>query len=128
MRFILYRETLTGQVLIKFLTRLIRDAGDKKVFLILDNLRVHHSKLVQAWLEQEENKKAIELFFLPSYSPELNPEEYLNGDLKARMSGGEPVRSDGQLQGKVLSNLRSLQKQPERIRSYFRHEKIRYAA
>ncbi|GGY17821.1 hypothetical protein GCM10011289_21700 [Paludibacterium paludis] len=128
MRFMLYRETLTAQVLIKFLTRLIREAGGKKVFLILDNLRVHHSKLVQAWLEQEENKKAIELFFLPSYSPELNPDEYLNGDLKARMSAGEPVRSDGQRQGKVLSHLRSLQKQPDRIRSYFRHEKIRYAA
>ncbi|MDN0075069.1 transposase [Crenobacter sp. SG2303] len=78
--------------------------------------------------EEEENKKAIELFFLPSYSPELNPDEYLNGDLKARMSAGAPVRSDGQLQGKVLSHLRSLQKQPARIRSYFRHEKIRYAA
>ena len=128
MRFMLYRETLTARVLIKFLMRLIRDAGGKKVFLILDNLRVHHSKLVQAWLEEEENKKAIELFFLPSYSPELNPDEYLNGDLKARMSAGEPVRSDGQLQGKVLSHLRSLQKQPARIRSYFRHEKIRYAA
>ncbi|MFW9606095.1 MAG: IS630 family transposase [Pseudomonas sp.] len=127
-RFMLYRDTLTAQVLIKFLQRLVRDAAGKKVFLILDNLRVHHSKLVQAWLDEDENKRAIELFFLPSYSPELNPDEYLNGDLKARMSAGEPVRSDSQLKGKVLSHLRSLQKQPERIRSYFRHEKIRYAA
>ncbi|SUX30560.1 transposase [Chromobacterium vaccinii] len=100
-RFMLYRETLTVQVLIKFLMRLIRAAGGKKVFLIFDNLRVYHSKLVQAWLEEEESKKAIELFFLPGYSAELNPDEHLNDDQKARMSAGEPVRADGQLQSAV---------------------------
>jgi len=54
--------------LIEFLELLIKDAG-KKVFLILDNLRVHHSKPVKAWLEK--NKEKIECFYLPSYSPEL---------------------------------------------------------
>ncbi len=68
-RFMLYRETMTAKVLIKFLTRLLKDAN-RKVFLVLDNLRVHHSKVVQAWLEEHKNQ--IELFFLPSYSPELN--------------------------------------------------------
>jgi transposase len=100
----------------------------KKVFSVLDNLRVHHSKVVQAWLEKEKNNKAIELFFLPSYSPELDPDENLNGELKASMCASEPVRSDGQLQEKVLAHLRSLQKQPARIWSYFRHEKARYVA
>jgi transposase len=54
--------------------RLTKDAG-RKVFLILDNLKVHHSKVVKAWLEKHREK--IEAFYLPSYSPELNPYEYL---------------------------------------------------
>jgi transposase len=48
---------------------------EQKVFLILDNLRVHHSKIVKQWAE--DNKEKIELFYLPSYSPEKNPDEYL---------------------------------------------------
>jgi transposase len=93
-RFMLYRNTLTAEVLIQFLGRLIRDAG-RKVFLVLDNLRVHHSRKVQAWLEQKSDR--IALFFLPSYSPELNPDEYLNADLKARMNAAQPVRQHGQM-------------------------------
>jgi transposase len=70
----------------------------------------------------------IALFFLPTYSPELNPDEYLNADLKARMNVAEPVRERGQLQRKVISHLRSIQKQPARVRSYFNARHISYAA
>lgn len=72
LRFMMYRHTLTAEGLIQFLERLIREAG-RKVFLILDNLRVHHSRKVWDWLADELDH--IELFFLPSYSPELNPDE-----------------------------------------------------
>jgi transposase len=70
--------------LIEFLEALIllghiKDAP-KKIFMILDNLRVHHSKPVKAWLQKNEDK--IEVFYLPSYSPELNTDEQLNADLK----------------------------------------------
>lgn len=125
LRFMLYRDTLTAEVLIQFFERLIREA-DRKVFLVLDNLRVHHSHKVRDWLKDKQDK--IELVFLPSYSPELNPDEYLNADLKARMNAGEPVRNKELLERKVRSHLHSLQKQPQRIRSYFRAGPIRYAA
>jgi transposase len=125
LRFMLYRETLDADRFIEFLKRLCRDAG-RKVFLVLDNLRVHHAYKVQAW--QQSNADQIELFYLPSYSPELNPDEYLNADLKARLNAGLPVRSPKAMQSKLLGHLRSLQKLPARIQSYFRHEKIRYAA
>lgn len=69
----MYRENMTSKVLIRFMKRLIKDTPFK-VLLILDNLRVHHSKLVKAWLE--ENKEQIEVYFLPSYSPDMNPDEY----------------------------------------------------
>lgn len=88
LRFMMCRETMTTQLLIKFMTRLVKDAG-RKVFLILDNLKVHHGKAVKKWLE--EHKEDIEVFYLPSYSPELNPDEYLNGDLKGKVHSGIPA-------------------------------------
>jgi len=124
-RFMLYRNTMNAKTLIKFLKRLIKDVG-QKIYLILDNLRVHHSKVVQHWLE--EHKEQIELFFLPSYSPELNPDEYLNCDLKAGVHSGVPARSTDQLTKKASSHLRMLQKRPKRVKKYFKHPKIAYAA
>ena len=125
-RFMLYRETLTAPVLIRFLGRLIRDAQGRKVFLILDNLRVHHSKKVSAWVG--DRKEQIELFFLPAYAPELNPDEYLNCDLKHQVRTGLPARNQDELEGRVRSVMRRLQLRPQRIRSYFRHPRIAYAA
>lgn len=74
------------------------------------------------------DKEQIELFFLPSYSPELNPDEYLNCDLKAGIHSGVPARSKSQLKGKPLSHLRMLQKKPDRVKKYFKDPKIAYAA
>ena len=119
------RNPLSAEVLIQFLERLIRQVG-RKVFLILDNRRGHHSRKVWDWLADELDQ--IEWLFLPSYSPELNPDEYLNADLKASMNAAEPVRDGAHLKRKVVSELRSIQKQPARVRSYFRANSIRYAA
>ena len=79
MRFKLYKGALNVAIFIDFLKRLIKDAK-QKVFLIVDNLRVHHAKAVQEWLAQ--HKDEIEIFYLPAYAPEHNPDEYLNNDLK----------------------------------------------
>lgn len=73
-RFMVYNEKMNSNVFIKFMKRLIKDS-EKKIYLILDNLKVHHSYIARDWLE--EHKDEIEVFFLPSYSPELNPDEYL---------------------------------------------------
>lgn len=124
-RFMTYGGAMNSAVLIRFLGRLVKDAG-RKVFLILDNLKVHHSKPVHAWLA--EHRDEIEVFYLPSYSPELNPDEYLNCDLKAGVHSGIPARSPGQLKAKAISHLRMLQRRPARVRRYFRHPKIQYAA
>lgn len=124
-RFMLYQETMTSQVFIKFLSRLIKDAK-RKVFLVLDNHRVHHSKIVKEWLEQ--HKEQIELFFLPSYSPELNPDEYLNGNLKQKIRSGLPARSQKDLIKKTRSFMKTLQRRPHHVRGYFKHPKATYAA
>lgn len=116
---------MTAEIMIRFMQRLIKDAG-RKVFLVVDNLRVHHSKAVTKWLER--NSEKIEMFFLPSYSPELNPDEYMNGELKARMNASEPTRGGDHLRKKVMSNLKSIQSRPHRVRAYFRAKPIAYAA
>jgi transposase len=124
-RFMVYKDAMNAQILIKFMKRLIKDS-DRKVFLILDNLRAHHSKKVKQWID--ENQEKIEVFFLPSYSPELNPDEYLNCDLKLGVHSGTPARTESQLKKKAISHLRMLQKLPKRVMKYFKHQKIAYAA
>jgi len=124
-RFMLYKENMTSQVLIKFMSRLVKGA-DRKVFLILDNLRVHHSKLVKAWLKEHEEEIAV--FYLPSYSPELNPDEYLNGDLKHCIRSGLPARTEKALTKKTRSFMRKLQNRPKHVSNYFKNPKIAYAA
>jgi transposase len=124
-RFMVYRDTMTAQTMIRFMRRLVKDVG-RKVFLIVDNLRVHHSKLVREWLE--EHRKQIEVFYLPAYSPELNPDEYLNCDLKVGVHTGVPATSKSELARKAIGHLRMLQKRPARVAKYFKHPKIAYAA
>ena len=124
-RFRLFEGTMNADILIDFMMRLVKDA-ERKVYLILDNLRVHHAKPVKAWLA--EHATMIEVFYLPSYSPELNPDEYLNCDLKAGVHSGLPARNKKQLKQKTIAHMKRLQRKPDRVRSYFRHEKIRYAA
>ncbi len=67
-------------------------------------------------------------FYLPPYSPELNPEEGLNADLKQVVTRKAPARSKRQLKQAALSHMRKLAKMPQRIRAYFQHPQFRYAA
>lgn len=124
-RWMIIDEAFNSDTLIEFLEALIQDAG-RKVFLILDNLRVHHSKPVKAWAAERQDK--IELFYLPSYSPELNPDEMANADLKQAVTKLAPARTKLQLVKAAARHLRSVQRQPERIKRYFEHEPVRYAA
>jgi len=124
-RFMIYKTTMNAKVLLRFFKRLIKDAG-RKVFLILDNLRVHHAKVVKAWLQRHEDK--IEVHYLPSYSPELNPDEYLNCDLKSGLRASSSARNEVELKGKILGHMRMLQRKPHRVAKYFKHPAIKYAA
>ncbi len=125
MRWRIFDGALNADILIDFLRRLIKGA-DRKLFLILDNLRVHHAKPVKAWLAEHANE--IEVFYLPSYSPELNPDEMANADIKQAVTKFAPARAKLQLVKATARHLRSVQRQPERIRKYFEHDPVRYAA
>lgn len=125
MQWMALKEALNADIFIDFLGRLIRHRK-RKIFLIVDNLRVHHSKLVKEWLEK--NKHRIELFYLPSYSPELNPDEYLNRTLKHEAFKGGPVHDEMTLKAKVNVAMFMLSIQPKKIASCFQHPLAKYAA
>ena len=124
-RWMIIDEAFNSDKLIEFLEALIKDLP-KKVFLILDNLRVHHSKPVKAWLA--EHQAQIEVFYLPSYSPELNPDERLNADLKYALGSRVQFRTKDKLKAATKAHMDMLDKNPERVRSYFQDPRVRYAA
>lgn len=111
--------------LIDFMRRLLKDT-EKKVFLILDNLRVHRSKKVALWLE--EHKEEIELFYLPPYAPEYNPDELVNSDLKRGIGNRAMPKTEKGLEHQVRSHIKKLQLHPEKISSFFYVKFTSYAA
>jgi transposase len=111
--------------LVRFLQRLVREAR-RKIFLILDRLKVHRARLTQDWLAA--HRAEIEVAFLPSYSPKLNPDEGVHADLKQAIPRKAPARSKQQLKRAATSHMRSLSKQPKRVRAIFCHRQFRYAA
>jgi transposase len=122
-RFMIYQDTMNQQRLIHFMERLVR-SSEQKVFLILDNLKVHHGKLVAAWLEKHKDK--IEMFFLPPYAPEYNPDEYLNHALKISVHSGQLPYTTEDISHKIQSFMRKLQHHPPLVSSFFRHPALSY--
>ena len=119
----IYEQNMTQQLLLDFLRRLIQDAP-RKVFLILDNLRVHHGKIVAKWLEK--HKDEIEVFFLPPYAPEINPDEYLNHALKKSVHSGNLPKTKKDIRHKIQSFMRKLQHAKHRVLAFFSHKQISY--
>jgi transposase len=124
-RWMIIDEAFNTERLIELLGALIKDA-DRKVFLILDNLHVHHSKPVKAWVAERLDR--IELFYLPSYSPELNLEERLNADLKHDIGAKVPARTRARLKSLVTEHMQALEQAHERVKKYFHDPHVRYAA
>ena len=121
--------------LIEFMSSIISDVAAKaqtndknprKVFLVMDNLKVHHSKPVVEWLQ--EHKDRIEVFYLPSYSPELNPDERLNADLKHAITTCAPKKTVKALEEKTKEHMSMVSSSPERVKAYFGDKNVAYAA
>src|SRR5215207_3139101 len=83
LRFMTYKGAMDAALFLVFLGRLLRSAS-RKILLVVDRLKVHDSAKVAEWAEAR--KERIELFYLPSHSPEMNPDEYLNNDLKGSVN------------------------------------------
>ena len=124
-RFACHDGTINAARFIDFMHALIDDAG-AKVLLIVDNLRVHHAKVVQAWLAAR--TQHIEVFYLPPYTPEANPDELINRDLKTELRSKPAAKSVEALKRLVLDFMARLAATPGRIRRYFSNPNVAYAA
>jgi transposase len=124
-RWMIYTGKMNAALFIVFLTRLIAGAS-KKLFLIVDHLSVHEAAAVQEWLSDKTDR--IEVFYLPKYAPERNPDEYLNCDVKGNINTDGLPQDREELQGKLRRFMQRLAKLPARVASYFEHKYIQYAA
>ena len=122
-RFMIYEEKMNQHLFIDFMRRLIRES-EKKVFFIVDNLRVHHGKIVAEWLKK--HKDEIEVFFLPPYAPESNPTEYLNHALKQDVHSGDLPKTKKDIKHKIHSFMRGLKYRRDRVKAFFLHKRLVY--
>ncbi len=122
--FMVFKGRFTTPVFLDFLRRLLKQ-HQRKVFLILDRHPVHIAKVV---LRQAKNNPQLRLYFLPGYSPQLNPDELLNQDVKANAVGRLRPRTQQQLIKNVRRFLWSTQRRKKKVQSYFHGPHVRYAA
>jgi transposase len=125
MKWMVFEDSFTVPIFLQFLRRLIYKSG-KKIFLIVDNLKVHHAKKVREWLQ--ENKDKIEIFFLPPYCPEMNPQELVNQEVKSHASNFKLVASMNELTINLRYYLTKIQFNPWKVMGYFRKSSVSYAA
>lgn len=125
LRFMTTRKGVSARVFIEFLKRLLLGAR-KKIFLVVDGHPSHRARMTKAFVES--TKGRLKLFFLPPYSPELNPDELVWNDVKNNGVGRALLQSPRDLEHVVHSRLRFLQKNPARVRAFFRERHVRYAA
>src|SRR5271166_1163055 len=124
LRFMLTKGRVTAAVFMDFLKRLLVNAR-KPIFVVVDGHPTHRAKSVARFVAAHAGKLA--LFFLPPYSPELNPDELVWNDLKNRGTGRKLITSLAQLRQTVVSHMRQLQKLPDLVRSFFHAPTTRYA-
>jgi len=125
MAFMIFDESFKQGVFLTFLRRLVR-LNKRKVFLIIDSHPVHLGVRVEQWAMR--HRKKIRLYFLPGYSPDLNPDEFLNHDVKSNAVGRKRPRHKIEMKANVRRFLWSTQRRPKKVRNYFLAAPVRYAA
>lgn len=124
LRFMVSEKAFNGEVFIEFLRRLIAGRS-KPVFLIVDGHPAHKAKKVKQFVE--EHSHLLELYYLPGYSPELNPDEQVWNHVKHHTVGKMVIKGPDQLKMAVQSALRRLARMPRILRSFFDAPELRYA-
>lgn len=124
-RFMTYKGAMNAALFLVFLERLVR-GSKRKVFLVVDRLRAHMTPAVRGWAEA--HKGQIEVFYLPRRAPELNPDEYLNNDMKGAVNDAGLPDSKEDLRSRIQSFMHRLLLLPEHVRNYFCHPCVQYAA
>ena len=123
-RFMTVKGRVGAAQFIEFIKRLIHGV-DRMVFLIVDGHPAHKAKMVSRFADSIKDR--FRLFFLPPYSPELNPDERVWNDLKNNGIGKQVITTPQKLFSAVISYLRFIQKSPARVRSYYHSQTTLYA-
>jgi transposase len=124
LRFMVFKGSFQAPVMIRFLKRLLQSVRGK-IYLIIDSHPVHRSRRVKKWVADKPRR--IKVFYLPAYSPDLNPDEYLNNDVKGNAVGRRRAMTQGELMADVRGYCRSTQKRPEIVKKFFEAPQVRYA-
>lgn len=125
LQFMLMEAGFNSEVFQTFLQQMIK-YSKQKVFFITDNHPAHKTKKLNQWLE--DNREKIKVFFIPPYSPELNPQEYLNQDLKTNIIGKKRAINKEQLKENINDFMTKRKKDKPQVKKYFHHKHARYAA
>ncbi|GHU47378.1 hypothetical protein FACS1894120_5350 [Clostridia bacterium] len=123
--FTFYRDTMNAEKFIDFMKKLVKTAN-KKVFFIVDNLKVHHAIIVKEWLDEHKNE--IEIFYIPAYSPERNPDEYLNRTLKTDMAKRGYSKTIDELEAKAVKAMNKMRWTNNYVVKCFGNSYVLYAA
>ena len=124
-RFMTYAKAMNAALFLVFPERLLRSTTGK-IFLMVDRLQAHQTPAVKAWVAARHDR--LELFPLPRRAPELNPDEYLNNDLKGSVNAAGLPASKKDLRSRIQRFMRRLLHLPEHVRNYFQHPCVQYAA
>ncbi len=126
LQFMVFQQRFTVAVFLKFLRRLLRQNRRRKIFLILDAHPVPLARGALRWCQR--HRPALRVYFLPGYSPELNPDEGLNPDVKTNAVGRIRPLNREEMIGNVRACLRSPQAHRSAVKRYFQEEHVRYAS
>ena len=125
LRFMCVEGKVNADVFIEYLGRLVESAGHP-VYLVVDGHPTHKAAKTRKFVES--TKGRLKLFFLPGYSPDLNPDELVWNNLKSQGTGKRAITGPDQLKKLVLGHLRSMQKNADLVRSFYRTPSTEYAA
>lgn len=125
LQFMIIDGRFNGEVFIEFLKRMIR-YSNQKIYFVTDGHPAHKTKKLNEWLAK--NKNRIEVFFLPPYSPELNPQEYMNQDVKTNVIGKKRPINKAQMKINVNEFMYKRKKDKRQVQKYFHEKHVRYAA
>ena len=123
--FMVLNKKFRGQVFIDFMRRLERQAP-RRIYLIVDRHPVHRAGAVKKWLGTKGRR--VRLFYLPGYRPDLNPDEYLNQDVKSNAVGRRRPADAETMRKDISGYLRGRQRRPHIVMNYFKHESVPYAS
>jgi len=125
LQFMILDGRFNSEVFQRFLARMIK-YSKQKIFFIADGHPAHKTKKLKEWLAY--NKHRIEVFFLPPYSPELNPQEYVNQDVKTNVIGKKRPVNKAQMKANVEGFMKGRKNDRKQVQKYFHVSHVRYAA